>query len=427
MMEININITEDIIDYILINLDLTELIIMRSLSKKYQKLLTSQIRKRINRSTRFITDNLELEKLFYLCKIKLTKTCIFAGCDSSFIVTDEEKDPTTLSQVYAFGDNQYGQLGLKHINNINQPTIVKKLHNIVQICSNETQTLLLTNQGDVYTCGANFYGDLQPQFDWVCKEILYNESGDYISLQLIKNLSNIKQITANSNCFVVLDHYGKVYIISSQLLKNGIFSVPLLIKDLTDIVHISINDLFGLTINDKGIILGFSLDILNEINIPIIVDEINDVASIINNKLLLNNGETRLLTIENHQSLVSSFASHAVNMINYDSYHLNDHDISDVVQIALGAFHSLFLTINGEVYSTGDNIYGQLGIGFEALHTRTTLYKINLSNVVKIAAGNYHSLFLTAEGKVYTCGKNDKGQLGIGKRNCIYVPVEILY
>ena len=39
----------------------------------------------------------------------------------------------------------------------------------------------------------------------------------------------------------------------------------------------------------------------------------------------------------------------------------------------------------------------------------------NLLNIIAISAsGSDHSLFLNNEGKVYCCGNNDAGQLGLG-------------
>ena len=54
--------------------------------------------------------------------------------------------------------------------------------------------------------------------------------------------------------------------------------------------------------------------------------------------------------------------------------------------IAAGEYHSLALKADGTVVAWGDNGYGQ------------TTVPSGLSNVVAIAAGGYHSLALTAEG-----------------------------
>lgn len=54
------------------------------------------------------------------------------------------------------------------------------------------------------------------------------------------------------------------------------------------------------------------------------------------------------------------------------------------------------------------------------------LYKWTLY-IVKVACGYEHSLALTDKGDLYVWGKNDNGQLGIGKVTDIAYPVLVHY
>ena len=84
--------------------------------------------------------------------------------------------------------------------------------------------------------------------------------------------------------------------------------------------------------------------------------------------------------------------------------------------VAAGCKYSLVLLTNGTVYSFGKNDEGQLGLGpsnTPPMVVTPTLIP-GLTNVVAIAAGGAHSLFLLADGTVYACGRNDTGQLGLG-------------
>lgn len=409
---------EDLTIFILINADLKTLLIMRRLSKKYHNILTLRVRHLLWQLTRFDTDIMNETQLFQLAKTRIIKNNVCAGTNTSFIISDAATDPSTLSQVYAFGDNKYGQLGTDYSG------IIKKLYDIVQICSNETQTLLLDDQGIVYSCGANFYGDLRPQLEWIYKNFINNNDYDnHTSVRIVENLPIIKEISNNDYCFAVLGKNGKVYIITSQLQDRGIVSVPFLVTDLENIVHISLNDLFGLALDNNGLLYGFSFDIMGTINIPILVDEEN-IAQICGDKLLLTNNKIKRLSINNHKLLTSRFASDKIDFVIYDNYYQSYPN--NVIQIADGLYHSLYLTINGDVYVSGSNNYGQLGIG--NINDRADHpVKFNLTNIIKISAGSYHSLFLTEDEKVYGCGRNDKGQLGIEKCDAIYFPKEIVY
>eukprot|EP01084_Bolivina_argentea_P028041 52154_1 len=75
-------------------------------------------------------------------------------------------------------------------------------------------------------------------------------------------------------------------------------------------------------------------------------------------------------------------------------------------------------------------VYGGRCYGFNAIMTKNNWEKIKAFNnkkVVNIAAGTYHSLFLESNGNVWSCGDNEYGQLGIGDNRNVYNPVLIKY
>ncbi|CAH0546546.1 unnamed protein product [Brassicogethes aeneus] len=81
-----------------------------------------------------------------------------------------------------------------------------------------------------------------------------------------------------------------------------------------------------------------------------------------------------------------------------------------VIQIACGLHHSVLLLQNGQVYTFGSNIYGQLGCG--DILAKSGLQQVKLpAPTVQIAAGSNHTVILTSKGEVYTFGNYQKGQL----------------
>ena len=104
--------------------------------------------------------------------------------------------------------------------------------------------------------------------------------------------------------------------------------------------------------------------------------------------------------------------------------------LSNIKDFDCGSKHSLFATLQGHVWGSGSNNYGQLGLG-----NRVTWDVISpperimeLTDVVKVRAGLSHSLFLTKDGSVYACGVREGYQpKSIITRNNRYVSVPIKF
>ena len=98
---------------------------------------------------------------------------------------------------------------------------------------------------------------------------------------------------------------------------------------------------------------------------------------------------------------------------------------AEVLPVAAGYYTSFAIAENGEVWAWGRNDYGQLGLGDE--ESRETPELLALKNVVQVAAGDYHTLFLTADGSLYGAGCSyDYDQLATGKYENESEPVFIM-
>ena len=110
--------------------------------------------------------------------------------------------------------------------------------------------------------------------------------------------------------------------------------------------------------------------------------------------------------------------------------------IGEVVQVSAGMKHSLLLTRDGKVYAAGHNQFGQCGFSpmditslsapttasttsssssassFLSLSTFTRISSLKHDRIVCVSAGQHHSLFVTADGRVLACGLNQQGQCG---------------
>ena len=84
--------------------------------------------------------------------------------------------------------------------------------------------------------------------------------------------------------------------------------------------------------------------------------------------------------------------------------------------MACGERHAIMLLENGRVLSIGDNSYCQLALDQFYLSEVNKFTKSSLRDeIVKVSSKFNHSIFLTREGRLYSCSNvNHCGQLGIG-------------
>jgi alpha-tubulin suppressor-like RCC1 family protein len=93
-------------------------------------------------------------------------------------------------------------------------------------------------------------------------------------------------------------------------------------------------------------------------------------------------------------------------------------------QVSAGSYHTLALRSDGTVWVYGLNSSGQLGDGTET--SRTTPEQLtSLSGIVEVAAQTYSSVALKSDGTVWAWGLNTNGQIGDNTTSTRYSPVEV--
>ncbi|XP_016420884.1 probable E3 ubiquitin-protein ligase HERC4 isoform X2 [Sinocyclocheilus rhinocerous] len=95
-----------------------------------------------------------------------------------------------------------------------------------------------------------------------------------------------------------------------------------------------------------------------------------------------------------------------------------------IAQVACGYCHSLALARGGQIFSWGQNKYGQLGLGMQGASVSSPQVIQSLQGVpfAQISAGGAHSFGLTLSGAVFGWGRNKFGQLGLSDNDDRYFP-----
>ncbi|HZE69175.1 MAG TPA: S8 family serine peptidase [Pyrinomonadaceae bacterium] len=97
--------------------------------------------------------------------------------------------------------------------------------------------------------------------------------------------------------------------------------------------------------------------------------------------------------------------------------------LSNVIGIAAGSKHSVAVRSDGTVWCWGDNESGQLGDGTRA--DRYSPVQLAITGIVSVAAGNAHTIALRNDGTVWSWGSNGVGQLGDGSVTERLTPVQV--
>lgn len=103
---------------------------------------------------------------------------------------------------------------------------------------------------------------------------------------------------------------------------------------------------------------------------------------------------------------------------------------TSIAKVSCGRSHSLLLNQTGQVFSLGNNSLGQCGRPIqenEIYYGSKKVHQIEElpSNIRQIECGQDHSMFLTEDGKLFSCGWGADGQTGLGHYNNQSQPAQL--
>ncbi|MCL2140523.1 MAG: hypothetical protein FWH42_02425 [Dehalococcoidia bacterium] len=286
--------------------------------------------------------------------------------------------------VWAWGYNNYGQLGIGTTADSLTPVQVSTLSNITAISTTYNHSIALKSDGTVWAWGYNNYGQLG------------NDSTTNSSTPVqvkgvggIGNLTNITAIVAGGSHSLALKNDGIVYAWGyngdGELGNNSTTdsSTPVQVSSLTNISSISGKGSHSLALKSDGTVWAWGW---------------NDYGQ-------LGDGTTTQRNIPVQVKGVGGIGN-----------------LTNITAIAAGNSHSLALKSDDTVYAWGSNSRGQLGDG-TTTQRNTPVQVSSLTNISSISAGNGHSLALKSDGTVWAWGQNIYGQLGDGTTTDRNAPV----
>jgi alpha-tubulin suppressor-like RCC1 family protein len=302
-------------------------------------------------------------------------------------------------QLYSWGGNIYGQLGLGHNKSVTTPTHIALLNNVeiktvYQSCNN---IMALTKKGQLYTWGENYYGPLEPgDHPFINTPTLIELPGNKL----------IKQVFQYEDSVIILTTEGKLYAcgFNGYLLPRFGFHeyihTPTLI-DLpggTRIKSVYPGPCNTMALTTEGELYGWG----------------------INNNGQLGLGHTDLVTSPTHIDLPVGVKIKAVFRDEPSSA------LPTVDEEYNPTDSTIALTENGELYAWGNNNCGQLGLGDTNQVTSPTRIDLHNDEKIKTVSQNCHNIIAQTEnGKLYAWGLNDYGLLGLGYNGSVNTPMLI--
>ncbi|KAL9652247.1 hypothetical protein ABK040_011907 [Willaertia magna] len=296
------------------------------------------------------------------------------ACGDKFTILTTTKDHCEFPQLYVIGDNDYGQLSLGHFHNATSWTNVTIGIKVKQLICGDYHTIALSQDGEVFSCGRSDKYQLG----------LTNQSPHPLAeFKKLKLNEKIKLIACGTNHSIFVTENNEIFGCGDNSYfqlgskKKDVFKKPEKLK--LDFVK-------GKGI--KGVSCGYQ--------------------------------HTIYLTEEGN---IFCFGNNTFGQLNINLVGLNKAGEGQTIsKIECGSYHTICCTDKGQVWGCGKNRNGELGIDNDGSNV-DVVTKIKLENNVKIenvVVGNHHSVMVASDNRLFSCGKNTGGQLGLGHLEKVY-------
>jgi alpha-tubulin suppressor-like RCC1 family protein len=310
-------------------------------------------------------------------------TQVAAGGLHSLLLTEN-------GSVFSFGLNEEGELGLGWWRSspyelVAKPIDTTKLDGraITQLAAGRTHSLLLAEDGSVFSFGGNIEGQLG------LGTITYSESSPTPIDASNMGGRAITQVAGGGDHSLLLAEDGSVFSFGPN--ANGQTGLGTTSGNTLVATPIDASNLGGRKITQVAAGGAHSL----------LLAEDGSVFSFGSNEF----GQTGLGTSSGNQPLAMPI----------DASNLGGRKIT---QVAAGYSVSLLLAEDGSVFSFGANSLGRTGLETDSGNTlvATPIDASNLGGrkVTQVAAGGAHGLLLADDGSVFSFGSNIVGQTGLG-------------
>ncbi|EOQ95175.1 chromosome condensation regulator RCC1 repeat protein [Leptospira wolbachii serovar Codice str. CDC] len=303
--------------------------------------------------------------------------------------------------LYTWGRNNYGQLGSgTSTGDLTNPTITKlsTISNVSSIGFNQNNSLAITDDGSVWTWGANSSGQL--------------------------GMGNTGDLQASTSDAGPRNPPRKVPGISGAVMGTYGYDHAVVLKSDGTVVTFGSNSV-GQLGNGTGGAGTYSANPVTVTGLP--TDIIQVIAGSEHTAALTKSGDVYVWGRDQYGNLGDGTLGTASEVNSTPKKVLS---LSGIIHIANGRDHILALKSDGTVYSWGLAASGQLGTGGSGSPSpvATPTLVTGLYNVVSVWANGTQSFAILSDGTVKGWGANASGNLGTGLTTPakLYTPGDIV-
>ena len=329
--------------------------------------------------------------------------------------------------VWAWGNNDYGQLGDGSRLTRSGPVPVGGLTSVTALAAGGHHSLALKNDGTVWTWGSNGSGQLG-----------IGNTTTQLAPVKVSSLSGVIAIAAGDYHSLALKGDGTLWAWGSNgggRLGDGTLTQrnsPVRVGTLTGVIGLAAGTAHSLALKNDGTVWAWGTNTngqvgdgtLTQRNSPVQLTSLSglSVASVAagdSDSFAVtsagtvyawgNNGSGRLgLNVQDTQKNSPTLIT----------------GLYGVAQVMAGVQHTVARKTDGTLWAWGDNLYGQIGDGTQ-VQRNAPVQVPSLSNVAKVSAAGYFSAALRQDGAVLTWGYNADGELGDGTTGTQIVPAQL--
>ncbi|OWZ21506.1 RCC1 and BTB domain-containing hypothetical protein [Phytophthora megakarya] len=345
--------------------------------------------------------------------------------------SDDDGEADGIAGVYSFGQNTYGELALGDTNDRSTPTRIdlgscNDGKCVVDVACGNEQTAILFENGDVFTCGYNDSGQCAIGTTERVPTLRYSpglSSNRTVRVFSGNGSEHLAALSANGNLYTVgFNMRGQLGLGTATTVTEATLVEELSGKRVVDVgcsyFHTAIimdnGELHACGCNDYGQ-LGSGDHSGQLVPRPVEYFFRRPVLAVACGQhytvASLRDGGVVAFGKNDHGQLGLDSISEPVLQPTRLASPL---DRAVVPQLSCGYHHTALVTENGAVYTFGRNDYGQLGLGHKLHMARPTVVeRLSRMRITQVACGCYHTLALSDDGKVFPFGRNNHGQLGL--------------